>query len=279
MVECAAGARVVRALVLAALLLPAAAHAQYRRAPADTLHYREVTVASSELSAPSGALVAGSQHDARIAVVFAAGDTARAWYDSLSISSRLRGETISPDTRPVLGKPFVLRFDARGDVETLSVPEWPESFEGVSDLTHQFNDFFVKLPATLRPGLEWADTARRERTNARGTMLRTTRTGRFRVRGDTTVAGVHAWVIETRMRNRLESTGPAQGLTMVSTMEGDEEGTLLFSSERGVMVGRRRTGVLAGQVEFTGGPQPVRVPHRMSYTSQIDLLPPGKATR
>jgi hypothetical protein len=257
-------------LVLASLLLPAAAEAQYRRAPSDTLRYREASRAVSVMRTPAGTLNATSTHDARIAVAFAGGDTARAWYEALSLSTTVPQGTTTPDTRPALGRPFLLRFDARGDVDTRSVPTFPEDFP--SDLAHQFNDFFVRLPtAPLRRGMEWADTVRREMRTPSGRTLRTVRAGRFRVRGDTLVRGTRAWIVETRMQNRVESTGPTQGVTLTSVMEGTEEGELLFSAARGVMLGRRRTGTLEGRVELTGGPEPVQVPHRLTYQSTIEL--------
>ena len=266
-------------LLLALVLLPAALHAQapqYRRAAGDTLRYREVTRATSEITSPQGVFTLGSGHDARIAVAFARGDTARGWYEALTLRSEFPGGERAPATAPLLGKPFVLTMNARGDVQTLSVPDFPQEVSEASDLTHQFNDFFVRLPASaLRPGLEWTDTTQRSTPTAAGRTVRTTRVGRFRVRGDTTVAGVRGVVVEARMNNRVETAGPSPtpGIELRTSQEGTEEGVFVFSPERGRFLARRRTGSLEGHIEFIGGPQPMKLPQKMKYESTVEILP------
>jgi hypothetical protein len=271
----------MRRLLLAAAvaLLPAAVDAQapqYRRAPGDTLRYGEVTRAVSEITTPQGKMTLRSDHAARIAVAFAAGDTARAWYEALALRAAFPGGERVPQTAPLLGQPFVLTLGARGEVATLSVPAFPAEVAETTDLTHQFNDFFPKLPGVaLRPGAAWTDTTRTETPNAAGRTLRTTRIGSYRVRGDTTVGGTRAVVIEARMRNRLESSGPSPtpGMTMNTLLEGTEAGTMVFAPGTGRMLRRARTGTLSGHVEFVGGPAPVRLPQVMTYESAIELLP------
>jgi hypothetical protein len=269
----------MKLLLASLLLLPAALHAQapqYRRAAGDTIRYREVTQATSEITSPQGALTLRSGHEARLAVAFARGDTARAWYEALKLRSEFPGGERVPATAPLLGKPFVLTLDARGGVETLSVPEFPQEVSEASDLTHQFNDFFVRLPASaLRPGLEWTDTTRRETPNAAGRTVRTTRIGRFRVRGDTTVGGVRGVVVEARMNNRVETAGPSPtpGIELRTLQEGTETGLFVFSPERGRLLARRRAGSLEGHIEFIGGPQPMKLPQKMKYESTIEILP------
>lgn len=268
----------MRRLLALAALVPAAAHAQapeYHRAAGDTARFREVTAATSEISAPQGVMKIRTDHDARIAVTFTRGDTARAWYEALSVSSAYPGGESRPGTAALLGQPFVLTMGARGEVETLRVPELPREVREVEDLTRQFDDFFVKLPAVpLRAGVEWADTSRKETQMAAGRTMRALRIGRFRVRGDTMVAGARAWVIETRMRNRVESTGPSPtpGMDLRTVLEGTEMGTFVFSASGGRFLARRRTGALEGEIEFTGGPQPVRLPQKMSYESSIERV-------
>jgi len=282
MVERPAGSgRMMRRLptAVAAALLPAALHAQapeYRRAAGDTLRYREVTSAVSRITSPQGAMTLRSDHDARIAVAFVARDTARAWYEALELRASFPGGERAPRTAELLGVPFVLTLGARGDVATLTVPALPREVAETSDLTHQFDDFFVKLPAVpLRPGTEWTDTTRLETPSAKGGTLRTLRIGSYRVRGDTTVGGTSAVVIETRMQNRLESSGPSPtpGMTLNTLRQGTETGTLVFAPGAGRMLRRTRTGTLAGHLEFVGGPEPVRLPQKMTYESTIELLP------
>ena len=274
MVERPAGSgRVKRALAVLAALLPSIAHAQYLRTPGDTLRYREVTRVVSEIAAPAGAMTIRTQHDARLALAFARGDTARAWYEALALRSTFPGGESVPETGALLGRTFVLTMDARGYVETLAVPEFPREVAEVTELTHQFNDFFIRLPAApLRAGVEWSDTTRRETRTAAGRTLRTTRIGRYRVRGDTVVAGVRGVAVATRMQNRIESTGPSPtpGMELNSAQEGEETGTFVFGGGR--LLARRREGALTGELEFRGGPQPVRLPQKMTYESTIERV-------
>ena len=267
-----------RLLVVLALLVPAAAHGQapeYRRAAGDTLRFREVTRATSEIAAPTGAMTIRTDHDATVALTFTRGDTARAWFEALSLRGTFPGGESVPQTAPLLGRPFVLTLGARGEAATLTVPEFPADVAQTSDLTHEFNDFFVRLPAVpLRPGVKWTDTTTRETPNAAGRTLRTTRIGSYRVRGDTVVGGVRGVVIDTRMRNRIESSGPSPtpGMRMTTLQEGTETGVFVFAPSEGRFLARRRDGALEGHIEFIGGPQPVRIPQKMTYQSTIERI-------
>lgn len=279
MVERASGAgRLRRILVALAALVPAAAHAQapeYRRAAGDTLRFHEVTSATSEITAPQGVLTLRSENDARIALAPVRGDTVRAWYEALALRATFPGGESVPRTAPLLGRPFVLTLGARGEAETLTVPEFPADVAEASDLTHQFNDFFVRLPAVaLRPGVEWTDTTTRQTPNAAGRTLRTTRIGSYRVRSDTVIGGVRAVVVETRMRNRLEASGPSPtpGMQMSTLQEGTETGTFVFAPAEGRLLARRREGSSTGHIEFIGGPQPMRLPQKMTYQSTIERV-------
>lgn len=266
-------------LLLAAALLPAAVHAQapqYRRGPGDTLRYREVTRTFSVITSPRGPITLRNNHDARIALAFATGDTARAWYEALALRDTSPDGERVPQTGPLLGRPFVLTLGARGGVATLSVPPFPADVAEMTDLSHQFADFFVRLPAVpLRPGVEWTDTTQSEAPNATGTTVRRTRIGSYRVRGDTTIGGSRAVVIETRMRNRMEWWGPSAtpGRTLNTLLEGVETGTMVFAPASGRMIRRARTATLRGHIEIVGGQAPVRIPQKVTYESTIDLLP------
>jgi hypothetical protein len=263
------------AAVVAALLLPAAAHAQYRHAPGDTVRYHEVTRADSEIRAPQGTITIRSHHDARIALAFAPGDTARAWYEALTLRSAHPSGESTPATTALLGKPFVLTVTPRGAVETLVVPEIPREVAEVTNLALQFDDFFLRLPAVpLRAGLEWSDTTHHQTVGADARTVRITRIGRFRVRGDTTVGGVRALAIEARMQNRIESSGPSPtpGMDMRTSQQGAETGVFVFAPGEGRLLARRREGLLTGEIEFTGGPQPVRIPQKLTYQSTIERV-------
>jgi hypothetical protein len=261
--------------VTLAVAPPALAQAPtYSRA--DTLRYREVSTSDMEVTTPRGVVPIQSDHDAQIVIAFGAADSARAWYDALSIAATSPQGSRRPETAAALRLPFTLRFDARGNVETISAPQFPVSFEGVSDLTHQFVDVFLPLPTTpLAAGTEWQDSVRRETPGTRGRTTHIERVARYRVRGDSLIGTTRVWVIDAHVRNRMTASGegPAAGLQMRSEMSGEEEGVFYFATVPGVLVGRSRSGEMSGVIEFTGGDQPVRMPQRMRYENSLDLLP------
>ena len=141
----------VTILLAATLTITPAATAQtgthYTRRAADTLRYREVSTGHMRVRTPEGQDVPlETEHEALIAVTFGPADTLRAWYDSLAIGLVGPGGATRPATQTVLHQPFLLRFDPRGHTETLATPAFPASFNGVTDLTRQFDDFFLRLP-------------------------------------------------------------------------------------------------------------------------------------
>lgn len=268
-----------RNLLLLALSLPTAVTAQaaaYRRTPGDTLRFREVTTSEITLRTPRGDLPMRSGHDALIAVTFLPGDSARAWYDGLTLEASGPAGTQRPATRAALRQPFTLAFDARGNVRTLAAPTFPASFRGITDLTHQFDDFFLRLPAQpLRVGLAWTDSVAR-RDSARSRYTRTTGVAHYRVERDTTVGTRRGVVIAMRQTVRIENGGPVEGqpLTAESVLEGGDEGVFVYAPSEGRILGRTRTGEVRGTVTFRGGPQPVAMEQRYRY--QNTLTPIGR---
>jgi hypothetical protein len=250
---------------------PAAA---YARQAGDTLRFREITHASSTLLAPRGTVVVSSEHDATMAVTFFRGDTARAWYETLVLSARSPAGDASPATEEALRKPFVLRFDARGRVETISTPRFPRSFEGVTDLSRQFEDFFLTLPdQPLAPGTAWVDTAVRRDSTA-GRLSGTSRVSHYRVLRDTVVGREPAVVIGARQELQVESVepGPQPGLTTRSLLAGADSGVYVFAPATGRLLGRVRKGKLEGTLAFEGGAQPVRIPQRFEYENTLTAV-------
>lgn len=249
--------------------------AQYARRPADTLRFREVTISQATFESPQGLLQMDSEHDAIIALVFGRADSARAWYQSLRIAAASPAGRQEPSTAAALGKPFVLRFDARGRIATLAVPEFPASFKGITDLSHQFDDYFLRLPAkALALGTVWADTLVLSKANGPSTS-RSEQRASYRVERDTVVAGVRAYVVSMRQDLALEGSEPVQGqqqLTATTSLKGSDEGIFVFAPTPGALLGRRRTGTLAGSVTYVGGPAPIKIPYRLSYTNTITSL-------
>lgn len=248
--------------------------ATYARAPGDTLRFREITHGSSTLEAPRGTLAISSEHDATVAITFLRGDTARAWYEALVLAVQSPQGDVRPATTEALRKPFVLELDRRGRVRTISTPRFPASFEGVSDLTRQFEDYFLTLPdGPLASGTAWVDTVLRRDSTA-GRLSGSSRVSHYRVLRDTVVGRQRALVISARQELQLEAVepGPQPGLTTRSVLTGADSGVYVFAPATGRLLGRARTGKLEGTLGFEGGAQPVRIPQRFEYENSLTAV-------
>jgi hypothetical protein len=270
--------RNLRLMVLtSALVLPAAAAAQtvYTRTAEDTLHYREVTIGEVVMETPRGAVPVRSEHDATIAVRFAPGDTAFAWYQSLHLVSAGPGGEQRPDTREMLSRPYVLRFSPRGHIVTLVAPPMPVPIGQITDLTRQFDDFFITLPdEPLVAGVSWADTVVRDDAGRPADSVATRHERTYVVKGDTAVDGTRAVVIEVHQRVWIEGRSPieGQGLTAGTVLEGEDTGFAIFDPVRGELIARRRTGALTGRLSIIGGPEVIEMPQTFNYESSIERV-------
>ena len=245
---------------------------QYRFMSADTLQYRETSTGSMELFAPQGTIPLEVTHDALIAIVGGKRDTVLAWYDSLAISTTSPQGVNAPATRSVLGRRFALRVTPRGSVRTIRTPAFPPAFEGISDLRHQFFDFFLPLPdSPLTPGLTWTDSLTQQDSTAAGRHTLLTRQGTYRVLGDTVIDEHQAVVVESVVRQSMMSWGPMEGVTATSDLSGEERGQLYWDPARGRLLGRSRSAMLEGMVVING-PRPTEMMQRLEYRSTLTLV-------
>lgn len=265
-----------RILAVGFVLGSSALPAQYTRVIGDTIRIRELSLSTMSATTPNGVVNVRTEHDAQIAVEFGPADAAQAWYESLRLSVVAPQGKQEPATSGALRLPFLLRFDARGRIETLRTPTFPSSVEGVSDLSHQFDDLFLRLPAgPLALGVSWTDTAV---TNSRPAANERWRSARYiasRVVRDTVVAGEAAWIIESTQRHAIESSKPVEGqpMTVRTQLAGADSGVFVFSQHQGRLLGRQRTGSLTGTLTYEGGPQPIVIPVRQSYTNTVTRVP------
>ncbi len=251
-----------------------AAPAAYSRSAKDTLRFHEVTHTEIRMTTPQGEFTIPADHDARISVVFLPGDSARAWYDSLRVSLNSPAGLMAPETGSLLKQPFALKLDNRGRTTLTSAPKFPEALQGVTDLSHQFDDFFLRLPAQpLKIGLMWTDTVSRTDSTG-GKWIQITTIGQFRVERDTTVAGQAAMVISAKQRQMLNSEAPVPGqdLRAQSTLTGNDDGFFLFAPKTGRMLGRQRKGELTGQMVMSGAAGSMTIGQTMTFTNRIDLV-------
>ena len=259
--------------VLLACALPVAAQTTYSTSR-DTLRFRETTQLRVKLTMPQGELPMSVEQRATIALVRMPGDSARAWFDSLAISiSGPQGDQ-RPATDSALKQPFRLGLDARGRVNSVDAPRWPASLEGVSDLSHQFDDFFLRLPAQpLKVGLAWSDTTTKtDSTSERFT--RWTRAADYRVERDTMVGTTPALVVrmKQKMTARVSAPIPNQPMRSDAQLSGEEDGYFVFAPSTGRLIARRRQGKLEGPVKASGAMGEMQMNQSISYTGAMDSL-------
>jgi hypothetical protein len=263
-------------LVAAAFVAPAVLGAQlplYRRSAPDTIRFREVTTTEAVIQTPGGATPLTSTQRSLVAVAFLPNDSARAWYEELMLEASGSHVTEHPTTTAALRQPFALRVDPRGRVQTLAAPNFPAALNRIADLRHQFDDFFLRLPAApLRRGLAWSDTLARQDSTPGGGYSRNNSIARYRVERDTVVAGTKGVVIAMDQQVRLVTGGPIEGQPVMaeSVLEGTDRGSYVFAPGEGRLLGRVHSGALKGSVTLRGGPQPVVVPQTFSYTSTLE---------
>ena len=268
--------RSAAALVLVGSLpMALAAQGRYTRTRGDTLRYREVTTADITLDAAQGPIKVTSEQESQLAVTFAGRDSARAWYESLLLSASSPQGTTTPGTESLKRQPFHLRLTARGAVTLLAAPAMPAEVAAITDLTHQFDDFFLRLPAgTLTRGRSWRDTVTLgDSTGAKWYLVR--REARYTVLRDTVVAGTRALVIIMQQALTLASGGPVanQPVRTAQRLVGSDSGTVIFSPATGRMLARARSGMLTGTMEITQLSGVITLPQRYTFESRIERLP------
>ncbi|MDB4948862.1 MAG: hypothetical protein JWM27_1511 [Gemmatimonadetes bacterium] len=266
--------RTIRRILLGlAPALPAALAAQsptYRHAPGDSLRYRAVTTARAEFALPTGAVPVGQSRDATLTLRFGRGDTVRAVFRSLRQSSTGPGGESTVETDSALGKPFILRLEANGALRMLSMPHLPAALAEATDFEKAFTDFLIRMPGTpLRAGATWTDSTVMGDSLAAGVDLVSREVLRYRVVGDTTVAG--------RTLVKVEFAGTSYRRSSVAggvlRLSGPVTGRFLWDAAAGRLAARRRAGHFVGRLAVATAAGSGEVPATMEMESTLTLLP------
>ena len=258
---------------LIACALPARAQTTYA-STRDTLRFRETMQLQVHLTMPQGEIPMSVEQRSTIALVRLPGDSARAWFDSLAISATGPQGEMKPPTDSALKRMFRLGLDARGRVRDVNAPQWPASLQGVTDLSHQFDDFFLRLPAKpLKVGLAWSDTTSQTDSTA-DRFSRWRRTTDYRVERDTTIGTTPAVVVSAkqRMSATISAPIPNQGMRSDAQMQGEENGYFVFAPTTGRLIARRREGKLEGPVKASGTMGEMQMNQSISYTGAVDAV-------
>jgi len=266
--------RTLAAIALLSFAAAAPAAAQNTYAPAgDTLRYHETQKTSVVITMPQGELQVPVEQDATLAVVRFPGDSAHAWFDALALSATTPQGEQKPPTDALLHQPYRLGFDSRGHVKLIAAPTFPEALASFGDLSNEFTDLFLRLPAKpLRVGLTWTDTlTRTDSTNDRKASA--TAISDYKVEKDTVVNGTPALLVRMTQRANIHIDGPVPnqpGMRSDATMEGNTTGFYVFAPKPGRMLARRRTGKIAGDVNIPAAGMTMK--QAIDYTNTVDLV-------
>ena len=263
---------VLLSVLLLAFALPASAQSTYS-ATRDTLRFRETTQLRLKLTTPQGEIPMTIEQRATIALV-RTGDSARAWFDSLALSATGPHGEQRPATDSALKLPLSFRLDPRGRVKDVVAPKWPSSLQGMAELSHQFDDFFLPLPAQpLKIGLAWSDTTVHTDSTAER-FARWVRRTDYRVERDTTVGTTPALVVRAKqaMSATISAPVPNQGMRSEAQLSGDSDGYFVFSPTTGRLMGRRREGKMEGPVKLSGGMGEMQMSQSIDYTGVTEAL-------
>jgi hypothetical protein len=255
-----------------AVAIPAEAQNSYAP-PGDTLRYRETQKTGVVMTLPQGEFQASVDMEATMAVLRMPGDSARAWFESLSLVSQSQQGEQKPPTDEVLRKPFRLTFDARGRVKLVEAPTFPEALSGFGDLSNEFTDLFLRLPAKpLRVGLTWTDTLTRADSTADRKISATVITD-YKVDKDTVANGAPASLVRFTQRATIHAEQPVPGqpgMRSDATLEGNSTGLYVFAPKPGRMLARRRTGKLSGDVNIASAGMTMK--QVIDYTNTVDAV-------
>lgn len=260
-------------VALLACALPAGAQSSYSMSR-DTLRFRQTAQLRMTLTMPQGEVPMTMEQRATVAVVPTPGDSARGWFDSLTIAATGPQGEQRPATDSALNRPIRFALDARGRVSKVVPPAWPASLAGVADLSRQFDDFFLRLPAQpLRVGLTWSDTTVQTDSTA-DRFTRWVRRTDYRVERDTTVGATAALVVRTKqsMSATISAPVPNQGMRSDAQLTGEADGFFVFSPKSGRLIGRRVEGKIDGPVKVSGAMGDMQMNQSIVITGALDAL-------
>jgi hypothetical protein len=258
--------------LLALFTVPAAAQSHYAP-PGDTVRYRMQVKTNVIISTPQGEIPVNADQSGVVAMTRLPRDSALVWFESLAISASTPAGEQNPSTTELVGKPYRLAFDPRGRVSLGEAPPIPQELEGMGDLRHAFDDFFLRLPAKpLAPGLAWTDTVTRSDSSAER-WIRAGSVADYRVERDTVVNGVPALVVAMKQKVDIQAenpipNAPARGRT---TLTGTDTGYFVFAPKAGRVLGRRHEGHFTGSMVM-GAPANMEMKQAIDISATVDEL-------
>jgi hypothetical protein len=149
-------------------------------------------------------------------------------------------------TEADISGPAVLTVSANGAVTVESMPTRDPEAERVGIGESFFRRFAVRLPARrVTPGAVWVDTISTTETTA-GTKTTVNDIVTATFQRDTVINGRALALISTSTQRALTISGKSQGVDIAQELKGTSVGTILWDSERKLLVARTEKIDLAG---------------------------------
>jgi hypothetical protein len=188
--------------------------------------------------------------------------------DSIRISSTL--DAPPPDVSVLQGAKFTGTMSPRGRMYTL-VPAAGSTDGKLGATATALKRFLLPLPArSLAPGASWADTVV-EHPKIGTINITSSSVTTYKVAGDTTVSGQHAWRIDRYTTIAQLGKGVEAGQPLEISSSGTVTGTQLFT-DKGVLLGgqsTQRTDLMEKMNDSEGAPI------QQTFKSTVELIPSG----
>ncbi|MBK5187221.1 MAG: hypothetical protein JJD97_03190 [Gemmatimonadaceae bacterium] len=188
--------------------------------------------------------------------------------DSIRISSTL--DAPAPDVSVLQGAKFTGTMSPRGRIYTL-VPAGASTDGKLVATATALKRFLMPLPSrSLAAGASWADTVV-EHPKVGTINITSSSVTTYKVAGDTTVSGQHAWRIDRYTTIAQLGKGVEAGQPLEISSSGTVTG-MQFFTDKGVLLGgqsTQRTDLMEKMNESEGAPI------RQTFKSTVELLPSG----
>jgi hypothetical protein len=188
--------------------------------------------------------------------------------DSIRITSTL--DAPPPDIAVLQGSKYTGTMSPRGRIYSL-VPVTNSTDGKLGATATALRRFLLPLPPrALAPGASWADTVV-EHPKVGTINITSSSVTTYKVAGDTTLSGEHAWRIDRYTTIAQLGKGTEAGQPLEISSSGTVTGTQFFS-DKGVLLGGKstqRTDLTEKMNESEGAPI------QQTFKSTVELLPRG----
>lgn len=244
----------------------------------DTVWYHQETdIVVGMVNAQGDTSIAYGDEDHVLHLTRVAPDTLVAFYHHIRIAMNQGGRIVPVPMETLFGEHFTLvRTDGRYRVTT--APAVPNMAESTREMVRHLDEMFMTVPdQPLEPGLTWGDSIEFVAHTRESRLARYTQT-RYRVEGDTIVAGVPGVVIryESDVDAAVASLHDEELRTELS---GTDNGTIVYAPARQLIVSRVRQGRLDGSMYALIQGERRPLPHYYAFDTRIRLIPPGASVR